>query len=57
MPEIASTTIAVGDRLPDAGLLRIGADGPETVRLGELLAGRRVVLFALPGAFTPQTTD
>ncbi len=45
--------IAVGDRLPDADLLRIGADGPETVRLGELLAGRRVVLFALPGAFTP----
>jgi cytochrome c peroxidase len=45
--------IAVGDRLPDAGLLRMGSDGPETVRLAERLAGRRIVLFAVPGAFTP----
>jgi cytochrome c peroxidase len=45
--------IAVGDRLPDAGLLRMGSDGPETVRLAARLAGRRVVLFAVPGAFTP----
>lgn len=45
--------IAVGDRLPDAALLRMGAAGPETVRLAGRLAGRRVVLFAVPGAFTP----
>jgi cytochrome c peroxidase len=45
--------IAVGDRLPDAELLRMGPDGPETVRLAERLAGRRIVLFAVPGAFTP----
>jgi glutaredoxin/glutathione-dependent peroxiredoxin len=33
--------------------LRMGADGPETVDLGSLLEGRRVVIFAVPGAFTP----
>lgn len=45
--------IAEGDRLPDARLLRLGADGPEAVSMAELTAGRRVVLFAVPGAFTP----
>ncbi|MDW4551294.1 peroxiredoxin [Defluviimonas sp. D31] len=45
--------IATGGRLPEAELLRIGAGGPETVRLSERLAGRKVVLFAVPGAFTP----
>lgn len=46
-------TIAEGDRLPGATLLRIGAEGPEKVELGALLEGRRVVIFAVPGAFTP----
>ncbi len=46
-------TIAVGDRLPDATLSRMGADGPEDVALGALTAGRKVVIFAVPGAFTP----
>lgn len=45
--------IAVGARLPEAGLLTVGANGPETVRLSERLAGRKVVIFAVPGAFTP----
>jgi peroxiredoxin len=45
--------IAEGDRLPDAELRRIGPEGPETVSLGERLAGRKVILFAVPGAFTP----
>lgn len=45
--------IAEGDALPGARLLRIGDDGPETVELGERLAGRTVVIFAVPGAFTP----
>lgn len=47
------TRIAEGDRLPGATLLRIGAEGPEKVELGSLLEGRRVVIFAVPGAFTP----
>ncbi len=45
--------IEEGDRLPEAALLRMGADGPETVQLADRLAGRRVVVFAVPGAFTP----
>jgi len=36
-------TIAKGDRLPEADLLRIGADGPETVPLADLAGGRRIV--------------
>jgi peroxiredoxin len=46
-------TIAVGDTVPEATLLRMGTDGPEVVDLADRLAGRKVVLFALPGAFTP----
>jgi cytochrome c peroxidase len=46
-------TIKVGDRLPDATLRRMGPNGPEEIRLAEKLAGRRVAIFAVPGAFTP----
>jgi cytochrome c peroxidase len=45
--------INVGDRLPDATLRRMGPDGPEEVRLADSLAGRKVAIFAVPGAFTP----
>jgi glutaredoxin/glutathione-dependent peroxiredoxin len=48
-----SKTIAEGSKLPSATLLRMGAEGPEKVELGPLLQGRRVVIFAVPGAFTP----
>ncbi len=47
---------ATGDRLPDVPLLRIGPDGPESVALGARLAGRKVVVFGLPGAFTSTCT-
>ncbi|WP_333684003.1 peroxiredoxin [Pontibaca methylaminivorans] len=46
-------TISKGDTLPDATLLQFGKDGPEPVQLGERLRGRKVVIFAVPGAFTP----
>jgi glutathione-dependent peroxiredoxin len=43
-----------GTRAPDAELCRLGEDGRvERVRTGALFAGRTVVVFALPGAFTP----
>jgi len=45
--------IGEGDRVPAATLIRMGGKGPETVDLAERLAGRKVVIFALPGAFTP----
>ncbi|HQU66800.1 MAG TPA: peroxiredoxin [Albidovulum sp.] len=48
--------ISVGDRLPEATLLTIGANGPEAVELGARLKGRKVVIFGLPGAFTGTCT-
>jgi peroxiredoxin len=48
--------IGVGERLPEAKLLRIGANGPEAVSLGEMVAGKRVILFGLPGAYTGTCT-
>jgi cytochrome c peroxidase len=44
--------ISPGDTLPDADLLRMGEDGPETVQLSDVVGGKRVALFAVPGAFT-----
>lgn len=46
-------TISTGDRLPGAQLMKMGANGPEAVDLAALTAGRKVALFAVPGAFTP----
>ncbi|MBZ4689835.1 peroxiredoxin [Cereibacter changlensis] len=45
--------ISVGDRLPAATLVKLGESGPEQVDLAGLTAGRNVVIFAVPGAFTP----
>ena len=49
-------TISVGNRLPDADFLRVGENGLETVALADRLKGRKVVLFAVPGAFTGNCT-
>jgi cytochrome c peroxidase len=46
-------TISVGDPLPDANLIRLGAEGPESVSVHGLAKGRKIVVFAVPGAFTP----
>ncbi|MBK0325882.1 peroxiredoxin [Rhodobacteraceae bacterium F11138] len=46
-------TISIGDKLPDATLAEMGADGPGPVALADKLGGRKVVIFAVPGAFTP----
>ena len=45
-------TIEVGGRLPEATFSKMGTEGPELVQLGDLTKGRKVVLFALPGAYT-----
>ncbi len=45
--------IQPGDTLPDIELQVMGEKGPEKVRTSELFAGKKVVLFAVPGAFTP----
>ncbi|MFO1147713.1 MAG: peroxiredoxin [Alsobacter sp.] len=46
-------TIAVGDTLPQATFRVMTADGPATRTTDEVFKGRKVVLFAVPGAFTP----
>ncbi|HEV7435821.1 MAG TPA: peroxiredoxin [Pseudorhizobium sp.] len=46
-------TIAIGDRLPAATFKEKSANGPVEVTTDELFKGKRVVLFAVPGAFTP----
>jgi peroxiredoxin len=46
-------TIQAGDRLPDVPLTIATADGPKPTTSGEYFAGKRVALFAVPGAFTP----
>lgn len=46
--------VKVGDALPsDIKLKEMGEKGPQDVSVGELFKGRKVVLFAVPGAFTP----
>lgn len=46
-------TIKVGDRLPQSTFRIMTADGPAAKTTEELFNGRNVVLFAVPGAFTP----
>lgn len=46
-------TIEAGDRIPEGKLKIMGADGPVNVTASELLGKGRVVLFSVPGAFTP----
>lgn len=45
-------TIQIGDKIPSA-TLNVLKDGVQAVDTGELFAGKKVVLFAVPGAFTP----
>jgi glutaredoxin/glutathione-dependent peroxiredoxin len=49
--------IAVGDRIPDVKVMMPGPDGPVPVQTGEILGSGKVVLFAVPGAFTPTCSD
>ncbi len=46
-------TIQVGDRLPSGKFMTMGESGPEPVNSEDFFNGRRVALFAVPGAFTP----
>ena len=46
-------TIQKGDRLPDVPLAIATSDGPKPTTSGEYFAGKKVALFAVPGAFTP----
>jgi peroxiredoxin len=46
-------TIKIGDRLPEATFRVMTADGPAAKTTAEIFAGKKMVLFAVPGAFTP----
>lgn len=46
-------TISVGDKIPACELKVMGAEGPQSVTTQELFGGKKVVMFAVPGAFTP----
>ena len=46
-------SIKVGDRLPNATFTTMTADGPKPQTTDDIFKGKKVVLFAVPGAFTP----
>jgi peroxiredoxin len=46
-------TIKVGDKLPAGMLTHMSKDGPQKISTEQLFAGKKVVLFSVPGAFTP----
>jgi peroxiredoxin (alkyl hydroperoxide reductase subunit C) len=46
-------TIKVGDRIPSQKLMTPTADGPREISTDEIFKGKKVVMFAVPGAFTP----
>jgi len=46
-------TIAVGDTIPNIEFTIMGSDGPAPISADDIFKGKKVVLFSVPGAFTP----
>ena len=46
-------TIKTGDKIPDCTIKTMGDKGPTDISTSEIFSGKKVVLFAVPGAFTP----
>lgn len=46
-------TIKIGDKVPSAVLMQMKGGAPQPVKTDDLFAGKKVAVFALPGAFTP----
>jgi len=46
-------TVKVGDKVPSATMKMMGEKGPQDISTADLFGGKKVVLFAVPGAFTP----
>ena len=46
-------TVHVGDRIPDVPITVAGPEGPQQTSSSNYFRGKRVALFAVPGAFTP----
>ncbi len=49
--------ISIGERIPDVEVMTMGPNGPQKVSTLEVLGTGKVVLFAVPGAFTPTCSD
>jgi peroxiredoxin len=49
-------TISVGDNIPEALISKMSETGPQPIRTSDYFAGRKIVLFFVPGAFTPTCT-
>ena len=49
--------IKVGDRIPDAAFTRMTANGPAPITTADLFNGKKVVVFGVPGAFTPTCSN
>ena len=45
--------ISTGDRIPEVTLKIMGENGPEDINTADIFNGKKVVMFAVPGAFTP----
>ncbi len=50
-------TIAVGQKLPDVSLKTMTEDGMKDLNTADIFAGKKVVLFGVPGAFTPTCSN
>ena len=46
-------TIQAGDKIPDCTLKTMGDKGPQDIATQDIFSGKKVLLFAVPGAFTP----
>jgi len=46
-------TLKAGDRIPEATFTLVGAKGPEPVKASDYFKNRKVLVFSVPGAFTP----
>ena len=46
-------TIKLGDRMPSGTFMTPGPEGPQKLSTDQLFAGKKVVLFSVPGAYTP----
>lgn len=52
-PEENDMTIKAGEKMPSGTLKTMTPDGPQAISTEQLFAGKKVVLFSVPGAFTP----
>lgn len=50
-------TVKVGDTIPSGSIGFLGEKGPESITTDELFKGKKIVLFSVPGAFTPTCTQ